>query len=135
MCCCRHRLGCYVLSSASRQNLSKILSSWALNVFEWLLRISPPQRVEVVDIVIFGQMIAHFEARLEKILKHSNFPVLRVKSAHHCGRRLWQFGNYVDIVIKNCRIVVVCQLLKVQQKFGRFRLSQGYSHWVIAVDW
>ena len=102
MFCCRHRLGCYVLSSASRQNLSNILWSWAVNVFEWLLRISPTERVEVVDIVIFGKLIANFEARLEKILKHSKFPVLLVKSAHHCGRRLWQFGNYVDIVIKIC---------------------------------
>ena len=81
--------------------------------------------MEVVDSVIFSQLIVNFEARLEKITKYIKHLRFRVKCWHSYGERLWQLGNSVDIVMKTCRIVVVCQLMKDQRKMVYFNYCSG----------
>ena len=79
---CCNRLGFYVLPSENGKlaDFFQILSGWAIKVFKCLYRFSPHDRVQVVDSVIFSQLIVKFEARLENIfeqLKHFTFPIKR----------------------------------------------------------
>ena len=63
--CCCHRLGFYVHPSENCWDFSQVLSGWAINVFKSLQLISPHERMEVIDSVIFGQLIMKFETRLK----------------------------------------------------------------------
>ena len=65
------------------------------------------------------------DARLEKIFKQLKLFSFPVKHGHRCWERFWQFGNSVDIVMKICKIVVVCQLLKSQQDLVCFDRRRG----------
>ena len=71
--------------------------------------------MEVVDSVIFSQLNANFETRLEKIFKQLNLLRFPVERGHRCRELLWQFEKSVVIVMQSWRIVVDCQLLKGQQ--------------------
>ena len=66
-----------------------------------------------------------FEARLEKIFKHLKLLRFPVKRGHRCGESLWQFANSVDAILKVCRIIVICQLLKGQQSLICFDCRRG----------
>ena len=50
------------------QNFSEILSGWVVNVFECLQCISPQERMEVVDSVVWSQLVVSSEACLEKVI-------------------------------------------------------------------
>ena len=76
--------------------------------------------MEVVDSVLFSQLIMDFEARLEKIFKQLELFRFFVERGHRCRKRLWQFGKSPNIVMEICRIVVVCQLLKGHQNLVLF---------------
>ena len=89
-----------------------------------LWRISPRARKEVVNSVIFSQLVLNFEPLLEKVF--DQFILLRfpVKRWHRCVEQLWQIGKSIKSVLRICRIVVVRQLLKSQHNlvcFGRRR--------------
>ena len=107
---CCHRFGSYVPPSENCQIFSQ--SCWAIYVFKCLQRISRHERVEVVDSVIFSQLIVNFEVHLEKVLKQLTLLRFPVKRGHRCGGRFWQFGSSFGILTKVCRFVVVCQLVK-----------------------
>ena len=64
--------------------------------------------MEVVDSVIFSQLIVNFEACLDEIIKQLKLFEFPGKRAHLCRERFWQSGNFVEIVMKICRIAVVC---------------------------
>ena len=81
--------------------------------------------MEVVHSVIFSQLNMKFEARLEKILKQLKLLRFPVKRGHRCAEWLWQYANSVGVVMKVCRIVVICQLLKGQQNFVWFNCRRG----------
>ena len=132
---CCHLLWFYVFPSKICQLLSQIVSSWALNVFECLYCISLHERMDVVDAVPFSPLILDFEARLEKISKQLKLRRFPFERGHRCRERFWQFGFSVHLGMEVCRIVVICQLLKRQQKIGLLQSSQEYSHCEIAVDW
>ena len=85
-------------------------------------RVSCRLKVEVVDSLIFSQLIMNFEARLEKQLILLRFAV---KRGHRSGERFSHLGNSVDIFMKISRIVVVCQLLKSQQNMICFIRRRG----------
>ena len=74
-------------------------------------------RVEVVDSVAFSQLIEYHEACLENVFKQLKLLRLAIKRSHWCGERIRLFGKLVKIVIKFCKIVDVCQLLKGQQNW------------------
>ena len=57
--------------------------------------------MEVIDSVIFSQLIMVFEARLEKIFKQLELISSPVKCWQRCGKQFWQLGNSVDIVMEN----------------------------------
>ena len=82
-------------------------------------------RVEVVDSVIFSQLVMNFEARLEKLLKQPKLLRFPVERRHRCRGRPWQFRIAVDIVMEICRIVVICQLLTGQQGLVCFNRRRG----------
>ena len=42
--------------------------------------------MEVIDSVIFGQLIIDFETRLEEVFKELKFLRFPVKYGHRCGR-------------------------------------------------
>ena len=67
----------------------------------------------------------NFEARLEKIKKQLELLRFPNKSWHLCGERFGQFWNSVDTVMENCRIVVVCQLLKGRNNLICFNRGRG----------
>ena len=71
--------------------------------------------MEVVDSVLFSQLIMNFEAVWKKVFKRLELFRFPVERGHRCRERLWKFGNSVDIIMKLCRINVFCQLLKSQQ--------------------
>ena len=81
--------------------------------------------MEVVDSVIFSQLIVQFKARLEKITKDIKRLRFSVKCWHRYWKRLWQLGNAVDIVMKIYGIVVVYQLMKDQQKMVYSKYCSG----------
>ena len=62
----------------------------------------------------------NFEVRLEKFFKQLEVLRFSVNCWHRCGKRFWQFGSSIDIVMEVCRIVDVCQLLKGQQNLVCF---------------
>ena len=64
--------------------------------------------MEVVNSVLLCQLILNFETRLEQIFKQLELFRFPVKRRHRCRKRLWQFGNPINVVMKFCRIVVVC---------------------------
>ena len=64
--------------------------------------------MEVVDSVLFSQLIEDFEARLEKIFKQLEFFRSPVQGGYRCRKGLCQSGNSVNIVMEICRNVVVC---------------------------
>ena len=66
-----------------------------------------------------------FEVRLENVLEKLKLLRFPVRRWHRCGERFWQLGKSLDIVLKNCRIVVVCQLLKGQQNLVCVDRSRG----------
>ena len=66
----------------------------------------------------------NFEARLEKALKQLNLLRIPVKRGHRCGERFWQFRKSVNIVMKNCRIVFVGQLLNGQQNLANNKVTE-----------
>ena len=120
----RNRFRFYVLPMQKCQNFSQILSGWAINVFKCLQRITSYQRVEVIDSVIFSQLVVDFEACLEKIINQLRLLLFPVKRGHCSGKWLWQLGNSVNVASKVCIIAIVCQLLK-GQKIALLRSSQG----------
>ena len=81
--------------------------------------------MEVVDSVLFSELMMDFEARLEKIFKQLELFRFPVERWHRCPEGLWQFGNSVNIVMEVWRIVVVCQLLKVLQTLVCFNRRRG----------
>ena len=85
----------------------------------------PHKRVEMFDSVIFGQLIANFEDPSETIFKQLKLLSFPVKRWHRCGEWLLQLGNAINVVMKNCRFVFVCRLLKVQQKLVGFDCRRG----------
>ena len=125
--CRRHRLGFYIFPLKNCQKFYQILSGRAINVFKCLQCISPHERKEVVDFVLFRQLIINFEARFEKIFRKLKLLRLPLERGHRFGERLWQFGNSVNIVTEICRILVVCQLLKGPQNFVCFDRRRGVS--------
>ena len=64
--------------------------------------------MKVINSVLLCQLIVDFETRLKQIFKQRELFRLPVKRWHRCRKLLWQFGNSVNIVMENCRIVVVC---------------------------
>ena len=81
--------------------------------------------MEVVETVMFSELIMSFEARLEKIFKQLKLLTFPVERGHRCCERFWQIGNSIDIIMKVCRIVVICQLLKGQQDLVCFNRRRG----------
>ena len=81
--------------------------------------------MEVVDSVIFSQLIMSFETRLEQIFKPLKLLRFPVERGNRCRERLWQIGSSVDIDMELSRIVVVCQLLKGQQNLVCFDRRRG----------
>ena len=67
----------------------------------------------------------NFEARLEKIFKQLKLLRFHVERGHRIREGFWQFGKSVDIVKEFFRLVVVCQLLKGQQKLVCFDRRRG----------
>ena len=68
--------------------------------------------MEVIDSVIFGQLIVDIETCLKEVFKELKFLSFPVKCGQRCCLWLWQFGSSVDIIVKVRRIVIICQLLK-----------------------
>ena len=64
--------------------------------------------MEVVISVLLSQLIMIFQTRLEQILKQLEIFRFPVERWHRCRKRLWQFGNSVDVVVEISRIVVIC---------------------------
>ena len=122
---CRHWLGFYIFLSENCQNFSQILPGWANNIFKCLYHISPHERMEVIDSVIFSQLIMNFKTRLEQILKQLKLFRLPVERGHRCRKWLWHYGNSVDFIMKIRRIVAVFQLRKRQQNLTCFDRRRG----------
>ena len=87
--------------------------------------ISPHERMEVVNSVLLCQLIVGFETRLEQIFKQLEVFRFPVKLWRRCRKWLWQFGNFVTIVMEFCRIIVVCQLLTCQQNLVCLNCLRG----------
>ena len=81
--------------------------------------------MEVIDSVILRQLNMKFEANLEKIFRQLELFRFSNKRGHRCGEWLWQFGNSDDNIMKVCRIVVICQLLKGHQHSVCFDRRRG----------
>ena len=64
--------------------------------------------MEVVNSLLLSQLIMNFETRLEQIFKQLELFRFPVERGHRCRKRLWQFGNSVNVVVETCRIVVIC---------------------------
>ena len=81
--------------------------------------------MEVIDSVLFSQLIMNFETRWEKTFKQLELFRFPVERGHRCRKWLWQFGNSINIVRKICRIVVICQFLKRQKNLVYFDRRRG----------
>ena len=64
-----HRLGLYVVPTENCQVLCHVLSGWAVNVSRCQQRIFFHETVELIDSVVFSQLVVCFEACLEKLFK------------------------------------------------------------------
>ena len=90
-----------------------ILSGWASNDFESPQRIYLEERVEVVEYVIFSQLVLIPEARLEKVLRQlillrfpSNVGIAVVGNFSNLAN-LWMFSlKFAELLLfANCRSV------------------------------
>ena len=53
--------------------------------------------MEVIDSVLFSQLIMDFEACLEKIVKQLQLVGFPIERRHHCLERFSQLGSSVDL--------------------------------------
>ena len=79
--------------------------------------------MEVVDSVIFSQLILNFEARLKKIFKQLKLLRFLVKRGHRCAKWLWQLGNSVDVTMKVCSIVIFANCWRANKTWSAFTVA------------
>ena len=107
----------YVFPTKSAK-ISLELNSWCIQIS--VADFSPYGRVEIVDFVIFIQLVVDFQTRLEKIIKQLKLLRFPVKRGYRCDWWLWQLEYLVNTVLKTCTVAVICQLLKSEQKLVCF---------------
>ena len=83
---------------------------------------SPPWEIGSIWFCPLQSVEYGFWGSFDKQLKFFRFSIER---GHRCCTCLGQFGNNVFIVMENCRIVFVCQLLKGQQNLVCFNCRRG----------
>ena len=104
---CRQISGSYVSLSPSigvlRTSFGKLpefLPDSRMLGCQCVQRISLHERVEVVDSVIFSQLIMNFDVRLEKVLKQRKLLRSPIKCWHRFGEQFWQIGILLILLWK-----------------------------------